>query len=380
VTAAARAARLRLGAVALGASALLLAIFPLLRPFFPLDVFVPERSIAAAAPAFASTAWLVSHCLAMLGFVLLQGGALALYGFLAGSASERLAFRGLVWSLPGVAFILPALGVETFSMPVIGQLYEPGWNALAPVLALTYRGPMTGVLLVGQGFLAVGAYSFAVAIRRDGRLPALAAFAFATGLALWLPMLPRPIRVADGLLIGIGGLPLAWRLVRAAPSAVAVAAALLLTAAPPATADCASDCQSAYRSCRGNSDSCLSQQGVCLNRCTVDGGGGQRHGAIAYSELKEVYGYSRDFGTPREAASAAVGNCRKEDKGASDCRVVVTFRNACGALARGDKGAYGSAWATSSREAASKALAECRPHGGSSCKIERQVCSGGGRQ
>jgi serine/threonine-protein kinase len=57
----------------------------------------------------------------------------------------------------------------------------------------------------------------------------------------------------------------------------------------------------------------------------------------------------------------------------------VTFRNACGALALGDKGACGSAWGMSQHEAAAKALGECRPHGGDSCKIKRQVCSGAGR-
>jgi uncharacterized protein DUF4189 len=41
--------------------------------------------------------------------------------------------------------------------------------------------------------------------------------------------------------------------------------------------------------------------------------------------------------------------------------------------------AYGSAWGRSSREASAKALNECRPHGGASCKIYRQVCSGAGR-
>ena len=42
--------RIRLGAVALGSSAFLLAVFPLIRPFFPLDVFEAERTIAAAGP------------------------------------------------------------------------------------------------------------------------------------------------------------------------------------------------------------------------------------------------------------------------------------------------------------------------------------------
>lgn len=138
-------------------------------------------------------------------------------------------------------------------------------------------------------------------------------------------------------------------------------------------ADCAADCANAYRSCRGNPDTCLSYQGICLSRC---GAAAVKHGAIAYSERKEVYGYSYDFGSERDASSAAVSNCRKEDSGATDCKVVVTFRNACGALALGDKGAYGSAWGNSQREASNKALVECRPYGGASCKVERQVCSG----
>ena len=46
-----------------------------------------------------------------------------------------------------------------------------------------------------------------------------------------------------------------------------------------------------------------------------------------------------------------------------------------GALALGNNGAYGSAWGTTQREASTKALAECRPYGGATCKIERQLCS-----
>src|SRR5262245_56307866 len=91
--------RVRLGAVALGLAACLLTLFPLIRPFFPLDVFAPERTIAAASPAFASLPWVLSHVLAMLGFVLLIGGLLALYAAHAGSQTERRAFRGLTWGI-----------------------------------------------------------------------------------------------------------------------------------------------------------------------------------------------------------------------------------------------------------------------------------------
>ena len=159
---------------------------------------------------------------------------------------------------------------------------------------------------------------------------------------------------------------------------LAVLAGLLVMSSPPqARADCASDCQASYRSCRGNPDSCLSAQGVCLNRCTL-GGARERHGAIAYSASKEVYGYSHDYDSASAARDAAVRNCRGQ-RGADDCRVLVTFHNACGALALGDRGAYGSAWAISGREASAKALTECRPHGGASCKIQREVCSGARR-
>jgi len=41
---------------------------------------------------------------------------------------------------------------------------------------------------------------------------------FAIGLAFWLPMLPKPVRIIDGLLIGIGGIPLAWTMWRMARS------------------------------------------------------------------------------------------------------------------------------------------------------------------
>ena len=208
--------RIRLGALVLGLSALLLTVFPLIRPFFPLDVFAPERTLAAASPAFASVPWVLSHFLAMLGFVLLLGGMLALYAFHAGAPAESRAFRGLVWGLAGVALVLPALGVEAYAMPIIGKVYLAGASGLAPVIPLTYRGPMTVVLLLGLLFLAVGVFNFAFAIRRGGQLPAWAGFVFAIGLALWLPLLPRPVRIADGLLIGLGGIPLAWSMWRKA--------------------------------------------------------------------------------------------------------------------------------------------------------------------
>lgn len=206
--------RLRVGAFGLGLSAFLLMVFPLARPFFRMNVFAPEETIAAASPAFASVAWVFAHYLATLGFVLLPGGMLALYVIHAGTEAEPRAFRGLVWGIMGTALVLPILGVEVFAMPVIGRLHLDGATGLAPAITLIYWGPMTVVLLVGLVFLAVGAFNFAFAIRHSRLLPVWAAFVFVVGLALWPPLLPKPVRIVDGLLIGLGGTTLAsslWR-------------------------------------------------------------------------------------------------------------------------------------------------------------------------
>ena len=203
-------ARVRLGSLCLGASALLLTVFPLVRPFFPLDVFEPARTLDLGGSALASASWLIAHLGGMLGFALLPLGLLTLYFHVADGTAEPRTLRGLVMSMAGIALVMPAFGVETFSVPILARMYLAGATDVAPMLASTYRGPMTLVMLLGLLLLAIGAFDFAVAIRRDGRLPRWAGIVFALGLALWLPLLPRPIRVADGFLIGIGGGWLAW--------------------------------------------------------------------------------------------------------------------------------------------------------------------------
>ena len=83
-------------------------------------------------------------------------------------------------------------------------------TGVAPALASIYRGPMTLVLIAGLIMLAAGAIDLARAVSRGSSLPRWAGITFAIGLSLWLPLLPRPIRVMDGLLIGLGGVWLAW--------------------------------------------------------------------------------------------------------------------------------------------------------------------------
>jgi Domain of unknown function (DUF4189) len=93
----------------------------------------------------------------------------------------------------------------------------------------------------------------------------------------------------------------------------------------------------------------------------------QLWGAIAYSSATGAFGYAVDRPTRRSAETEAFRQC------GSDCDVIKTFRNACGAIA--DAKAH-FAWDTGgSREIAEmKARKKC---GDGSCKIAVWACTGG---
>lgn len=202
--------RIRLGALALGVSALLFTAFPLVRPYFRLDPRSPDETLAAASPMITSAPWVVSHSIAVLAFVLLIYGLLALYARLEADHRGPGAIVGLVLSLAGIALIMPMLGVEIYILPIIGRLYLEGTTGLAPAVALIYLGPATVMFLFALLLLAAGSICFARAIWRSGVLPRGAGVLLAIGLALWFPPFPPPIRIIDGFLIGVGGVWLAW--------------------------------------------------------------------------------------------------------------------------------------------------------------------------
>jgi len=228
----------RPGALALGTSALLLAAFPLLRPFFRLDVFSPALADTASGP-LASAPWVVAHLMLMLAFALLPLGLMAVATALADDGGRRRARRGMLTAIVGTMLVMPAVGVETYAMPVIGRLYLDGVEGVAPALARIYRGPMTLVMLVGLLLLTARAIDLARAAWRRATLPRWGAVWLAAGLALWLPLLPPPVRVVDGLLIGLGGVWLAlglWRV--GAPRAAATEPAATGAFDPTLTARC----------------------------------------------------------------------------------------------------------------------------------------------
>ena len=204
-------------ALTLGLSSLALAVFALVRPYPRFDPRVPAETMARAAPAVASGAWLLAHSLLLIGFVLLLCALPALHARLSAAGDEAPSRRAMFLIGIGVTLILPTLGVELYVLPEIGRLSLDGQRNVGELVGL-YRGPALLVMLLGLLLLAIGAVIFARAAGRNGALPRWAAVTYALGLALWCPLLPSPVRIVDGLLIGVGGLGLAWALRRAGPS------------------------------------------------------------------------------------------------------------------------------------------------------------------
>jgi hypothetical protein len=82
-------------------------------------------------------------------------------------------------------------------------------------------------------------------------------------------------------------------------------------------------------------------------------------GAIAFSSSSGATGYSYDYDSR---------------DGAEERKVVLWFKNACGALAVGEGSGYGTGWASSRSEAENLAMGYCRQNTGG-CEISRWACT-----
>lgn len=96
-------------------------------------------------------------------------------------------------------------------------------------------------------------------------------------------------------------------------------------------------------------------------------------GAIAYSQNTGSYGWGTDFQTQRAAEQGAMARCRER---ANDCRITVWFRDACGALAVGGDGGWGSDWGANLRAAENKATHACTGYS-YNCRVVVSKCVSG---
>jgi hypothetical protein len=178
----------------------LFVFYPAIRPFSD------EASLQGAA-AFATTAWILAHMLAMVGFTLLMLGLLGLHSSLQNTSVERLAFWALVVGVLGVGLTLPFYGGEAFGLNAIGR--EALWRhdvAVMKVAEVIRTGPQLLMFLAGLLLIGVSAIIVATAVWKSHVLPKWSGVPFAVGFALYIPQFfgNQPIRVAHGLLVMVG--------------------------------------------------------------------------------------------------------------------------------------------------------------------------------
>jgi hypothetical protein len=186
-------------------SGILFVLYPAIRPF-------SDESSLQGAAAFAFSAWLVAHLLAMGGFTLLAVGLLGVHVSLQESPVERRAFRALVLGMLGIGLILPFYGGEAFGLHALGQeALKEHSVALVGLAQMVRSGPGLVMFLGGLVLLAGGAIMLATAVWSSGTFPRWSGVPFALGFVLYMPQFfgTQPVRVAHGLLVAVGCLWLA---------------------------------------------------------------------------------------------------------------------------------------------------------------------------
>jgi hypothetical protein len=203
--------RIRLCALALAAAGVLFVLYPATRPWRN------ESTMEGAVAAMSSNAWVASHLFAMVGFILVPLGLLAVPAVLRRTRTERLAAAGLVCAWIGAGLTLPYYGAEDFGLHGIArETAGRGVDLLAVVDAVRFQPVAATTFLLGLVVLGVGAVLAAVAIWRSRALPRYSGVLFALGFALFFPQFftPAAVRIGHGVLVGVGCLLLAlalWR-------------------------------------------------------------------------------------------------------------------------------------------------------------------------
>jgi hypothetical protein len=82
--------RTRLGALALAVAGVLFILYPAVRPW------QDESTVKGAIKAMSSGAWVAAHLFAMVGFILVALGLLAVWNAVSGTRAERLALAAVV--------------------------------------------------------------------------------------------------------------------------------------------------------------------------------------------------------------------------------------------------------------------------------------------
>ncbi|WP_026672980.1 hypothetical protein [Alkalihalobacterium bogoriense] len=181
-------------------SGILFFLYPALRPF-------SDEATLQGAAAFASNAWMLSHVLGIIAFLLLPLGLIGLYNTIENNKARKVALTGVLLSYLGMGFTLPFYGAEVFALSVIGQkaLLQQSASVLELANAIRF-GPGFLMIFLGLMLLALGTILIAIAIWKSQTMTKWTGMPLAVGIVLYLPqyLASQPLRIAHGLLIAIG--------------------------------------------------------------------------------------------------------------------------------------------------------------------------------
>jgi hypothetical protein len=191
--------RIRLGATALAIAGILFVLYPAMRPWGDKSTSDSE----AVRAAFASSDWVAAHFFAMIGFILVSLGLLAVWKVVSRTRAEGTAFAAVIVTWIGAGLTLPYFGAEDFALNAVAT---KGADVVALAEAIRFQPLAVTTFALGLLGLAVGAILAAVAVWRSGVLPRFSGVLFGTGFALFLPQFYTPpvVRIGHGVLIGIG--------------------------------------------------------------------------------------------------------------------------------------------------------------------------------
>lgn len=198
----------RAGTTALLAAGALFVIYPALRPWGDADPGI------AGAQSFAAPTWPIAHFAAVLGFVLLPAGLLALRSRIGGATTTV----AVVATWLGIGLVLPYYGAEAFALNAVGErIVATGDLGLLGLIDTVRNGALQITTFgIGLVLIAIGPVLAGVAVWRSGMLARWSAVPFAAGFALFLPQFygPPVVRIAHGVLVAVGCVVLAVELAR----------------------------------------------------------------------------------------------------------------------------------------------------------------------
>ena len=206
------ATNIRLGAAALAVAGVLFLAYPSVRPWHD------ESTATGASASMGSNAWVAAHFFAMVGFVLLPLGLLALQAAVAATAAAPTARLATVVAWVGCGLTLPYYGAEDFGLHGAAGPHGRGADLLGVINAVRYQPVAITIFGIGLVLIAVAAVLAAAAVWRSGVLPKTSGVLFAAGFGLFLPQFfgPAAVRIAHGALLAVGMVVLAATLWAAA--------------------------------------------------------------------------------------------------------------------------------------------------------------------